>query len=87
MYAHLEEMDAGLASILRDQEEIALASKKLIQLMQVDISSVPLTSLSYKVDYDKYFQLLCQEQGFSSLEKLLLEMKKESEKPQQLGLF
>lgn len=87
MYTRLDEMESSVAKILSEQKNEAFASKKLIQLANVDVSHISLESLKFDVDYDKFLDILCGQYGFSSLHKVLIEMKKENEKPQQLGLF
>ena len=87
MYEHLEEIEPSVANILAAHREAAFASKKLIQLAQVDVSHIPLESLQFRLDYDKYLDVLCHQHGFASLHKILTEMQKEAAKPQQLGLF
>lgn len=87
MYEHLDDMDASLAAILRDQKELALFSKSMIQLVSVDLSEHSLDDVKFSLDYEKYLSILWKKYEFSSLEKLLLEMKKEDDKPQQLWLF
>jgi len=87
MYEHLDDMEETVANILRNQKEIALFSKSMIQLMDVDLGQIVLEDLKFSLDYEKFISVLWNKYSFVSLEKLLLEMKKEAEKPQQLGLF
>jgi 5'-3' exonuclease len=58
MYEHLEEMEVGVAKILTEQREAAFASKKLIQLANVDISQFALEDLKFTLDYENYIQIL-----------------------------
>ena len=87
MYEHLDDMDIAVANVLRDQKEAAFFSKSMIKLAEVDVSAVALEDLRFKLDYNHYISVLGEKYAFSSLQKSLLEMKKEDEKPQQLGLF
>lgn len=87
IYNNLEEIDDSTKSILTSQKEDAFFSKKMIQLANIDLSSSKLEDFSFHFDGHKYIDIICKEYGISSLEKPLLDMKKDFEMPQQLGLF
>ncbi|MDR0283255.1 MAG: hypothetical protein LBI53_08485 [Candidatus Peribacteria bacterium] len=87
IYAHLESIEPFVANILRDQKEVALFSKSMVQLAEVDLSTIVLGDFRFVLDYHHYISVLGEKYGFASLEKLVLDMKKEAERPQQLGLF
>ena len=38
MYEHLDVMDAFVANILRDQKEVAMFSKSMVKLAEVEVS-------------------------------------------------
>jgi DNA polymerase-1 len=61
MYEHLDYIDPSIARLLSEGKEGAFASKKLIQLAQVDISTVPLETLTFQIDYEKYSTVLCEQ--------------------------
>jgi len=84
IYAHLESIEPFVANILKDQKEVALFSKSMVQLAEVDLSMVALEDFRFTLDYDLYLSILGKKYAFASLEKLLLDMKKEAERPQQL---
>ena len=86
IYEHLDEIEAGVSAILSTYRQEAFDSKKLVQLAEVDVP-LSLEQLQFSLDYDEYSKILVEKYQLSSLGKLLTEMKKESEKPQQLGLF
>jgi 5'-3' exonuclease len=87
MYENIAYIDPTIAKILIAGKEDAFASKKLIQLAQVDISSVKLEHLEFKMDYEKYASVICDQHGFSSFRKLLNELQKEETMPKQVSLF
>jgi DNA polymerase-1 len=87
IYTHLDEIDSSVANILKDQKDIAFFSKSMVKLAEVDLSTISLENMKFTLNYDHYISTLGKKYSFASLEKLLLEMKKEDEKPKQLGLF
>lgn len=87
IYEHIEELDSSESNILREQKEDALFSKKMIQLANVDLSETKLDDFKFNFDWTKYIDIICNQNWIRWLEKPLVEMKKEFEKPQQLGLF
>ncbi|MDR2541489.1 MAG: hypothetical protein LBD11_07190 [Candidatus Peribacteria bacterium] len=87
IYAHLDELEPALSRVLSEGKESAFSSKSLIQLVQVDLSNVSLDSFKLSLDYTQAIHTLCDIHGFQGLRKVLTEMKKEAEMPQQLGLF
>ena len=87
IYEHLNELDNSEISILENQKEDALFSKKMVQLADVDLSETQLDNFKFKFDWSKYIDIICNNHWIKWLEKPLTEMKKEFEKPQQLGLF
>ncbi|GHW02309.1 5'-3' exonuclease [candidate division SR1 bacterium] len=87
IYEHIDEIQPSISGILTVGKEDAFASKKLIQLAEIDLSSENLEKFRFSLDYSQWIDILGRKYHFSSLEKLLLNMRKEAEKPQQLGLF
>ena len=87
MYEHLNELESSESSILESQKEDAFFSKKMIQLTEVDLSWTQLDNYKFDFDWSKYIDIICNQNWIKWLEKPLTEMKKEFEKPQQLGLF
>ena len=87
IYDHIEELDSSESNILKDQKEDAFFSKKMIQLADVDLSETKLDDFKFNFDWSKYIDIICNQNWIKWLEKPLIEMKKEFEKPQQLGLF
>lgn len=87
IYEHIDEIQPSISGILTVWKEDAFASKKLIQLAEIDLSSENLEKFRFSLDYSQWIDILWRKYHFSSLEKLLLNMRKEAEKPQQLGLF
>ena len=87
IYDHIEELDSSESNILKDQKEDAFFSKKMIQLADVDLSWTQLDDFKFNFDWSKYIDIICNQNWIKWLEKPLIEMKKEFEKPQQLGLF
>ena len=86
IYNNIENIDQATKNILINQKEDAFFSKKMIQLANVNMSS-KLDDFTFNFDWNKYIDIICREYWIYSLGKPLLEMKKEFEKPQQLGLF
>jgi DNA polymerase-1 len=87
IYNHLNELDNSESSILWSQKDDAFFSKKMIQLANVDLSDTQLENFKFNFDWNKYINIICNENGLNWLMKPLTEMKKKFEKPQQLGLF
>ena len=87
IYDHLNELENTESSILSSQKDDAFFSKKMIQLANVDLSETKLEDFKFNFDWNKYIDIICHQNGLNWLEKPLTEMKKEFEKPQQLGLF
>jgi DNA polymerase-1 len=61
LYQHLEEIDTSEAKFLAKDKETAFASKQLIQLAAVDLSSVQLDALKFTLDYEKFEDILCNQ--------------------------
>jgi hypothetical protein len=59
----------------------------MIQLAYFDLDGTKLDDFKFDFDGSKYIDIICNQNGIKGLEKPLTEMKKEFEKPQQLGLF
>jgi len=87
IYDHLNELENAESSILWSQKNDAFFSKKMIQLANVDLSKTELDNFKFNFDWSKYIDIICNQSWIKWLEKPLTEMKKEFEKPQQLGLF
>ena len=87
IYDHLDELDNSESSILWNQKDDAFFSKKMIKLTDVDLSTTKLEDFKFNFDWTKYIDIICNQNWIKGLEKLLTWMKKEFEKPQQLGLF
>lgn len=87
IYDHINEIEKSESSILESQKEDAYFSKKMIQLAKVDLSWTKLSDFKFNFDWTKYINTICKNHWLTSLEKVLTEMKKEFDKPQQLGLF
>ena len=87
IYEHLNELEKAESSILGNQKDDAFFSKKMVQLANVDLSGTKLEDFKYYFDWSKYIDIICDHNWIKWLEKPLTEMKKEFEKPQQLGLF
>lgn len=87
IYEHLNELEKSEFSILSSQKDDAFFSKKMVQLANVDLSDTNLDNFKFNFDWSKYIDIICNQHWIKWLEKPLTEMKKEFEKPQQLGLF
>ena len=87
IYDHLNELENSESSILSSQKDDAFFSKKMIQLANVDLSATKLEDYKFNFDWTKYIDIICNQNWLNWLQKPLTEMKKEFEKPQQLGLF
>jgi len=87
IYKHINELDNIESKILKEQKEEALFSKKMIQLANIDLSKTKLEDFKFSFDWNKYIDIICNQNWIKWLEKPLKEIKKELEKPQQLGLF
>lgn len=87
IYEHINELENTESTILWSQKEGAFFSKKMIQLAKVDLSWTQLDNFKFNFDWNKYIDIICNQNWIKWLEKPLTEMKKEFEKPQQLGLF
>ena len=87
IYEHLNELENTESSILWSQKEEAFFSKKMIKLANVDLSWTQLDNFKFNFDWNKYINIICNQNWIKWLEKPLPERKKEFEKPQQLGLF
>jgi len=87
IYNHLNELEKSESSILESHKDDAFFSKKMIQLANANLNSNNLEDFKFTFDWNKYIEIICKKYWLKSLEKVLLEMKKEFEKPQQLGLF
>ena len=87
IYDHLNELENSERTILESQKDDAFFSKKMIQLADVDLSATQLDNFKFNFDWSKYIDIICNQHWIKWLEKPLTEMKKDFEKPQQLGLF
>jgi len=87
IYKRINELDNIESKILKEQKEEALFSKKMIQLANIDLSKTKLEDFKFSFDWNKYIDIICNQNWIKWLEKPLKEIKKELEKPQQLGLF
>ncbi len=87
IYEHLDELEKSESSILSRQKDDAFFSKKMIQLANVDLSNTKLDNFKFNFDWTKYIDIICNQNWLNWLLKPLTEMKKDFEKPQQLGLF
>lgn len=87
IYKHINELENSESSILINQKDDAFFSKKMIQLTNVDLSETKLEYFKFNFDWSKYLDIICNQNWLNWLQKPLIEMKKEFEKPQQLGLF
>ena len=87
IYEHLGELDSSECKILEGQKEDAFFSKKMIQLAYFDLTETQIDDFKFNFDGSKYIDIICNQNWIKGLEKPLTEMKKEFEKPQQLGLF
>ena len=87
IYDHINELENAEHSILESQKDNAFFSKKMVQLANVDLSATQLDNFKFSFDWSKYIDTICNQHWIKWLEKPLTEMKKEFEKPQQLGLF
>lgn len=87
IYNHLNELEKSESSILEFHKDDAFFSKKMIQLANANLNSNNLEDFKFTFDWNKYIEIICKKYWLKSLEKVLLEMKKEFERPQQLGLF
>jgi len=88
IYAHIDDIKASTQQKLRDWREAADLSKVLITLMDVPwFSNLSLDNFSPKIDHDLMHRILIVENGFASLKKYVDQMKLDSQKWVQLGLF
>lgn len=71
-----------------DGKEAAFHSKNLIQRMRVDaVKKEQVEERKRDVDFEHMKQVLVQEYGFHSLEKVIDELKKQIKGGEQLSLF
>ena len=87
IYNNLNEIEKSVSSVLESQKDNAFFSKKMIQLANIDLSQTKLDDFKFNFDWSKYIDIICNQNWIRWLEKPLIEMKKEFEKPQQLELF
>ena len=88
IYDHLWDLSPKLAETLSVGKDDAFFSKKLIELMQVpQIQGIDLETWQSSKNIEQWEQILLNQYGFSSLQKLLESLKKKYAMPQQLGLF
>ena len=87
IYENLNQIWKSESDILWSQKDDAFFSKKMVQLANVDLSDTNLDNFKFNFDWSKYIDIICNQHWIKWLEKPLTEMKKEFEKPQQLGLF
>lgn len=88
IYEHIDEVEYGIAEVLRAGRDDAFASKKLIELVEIQDSRFKIQDFfEFVLDYQVWLDTLVWKWKFASFEKTLNEMKKKSEMPQQLGLF
>ena len=87
IYNNLNEIEKSVSSVLESQKDNAFFSKKMIQLANIDLSQTKLDDFKFNFDWSKYIDIICNQNWIRWLEKPLIEMKKEFEKPQQLWLF
>lgn len=87
IYENLNKLEKSEFNILSEQKDDALFSKKMIKLVDVDLSEIKLDNFRFKFEWDKYIDIICNKYWIKWLEKLLTKMKTNFEKPQQLWLF
>jgi len=87
IYDHLNELENSEISILESQKDNAFFSKRMIQLANVNLSNTQLDDFKFNFNWNKYIDIICKQHWINWLEKPLTEMKREFEKPKQLGLF
>lgn len=87
IYANIDKIKGAIKQKLIDGKESAYHSKGLIKLMDVpEIHDMPIP-WSVTFDFAKMQQVLVEEHGFTSLEKLIIGLKKQWQAGEQLGLF
>jgi hypothetical protein len=59
----------------------------MIQLAYFDLTDTQIDDFKFNFDGSKYIEIICNQNWLNWLLKPLTEMKKDFEKPQQLGLF
>lgn len=87
IYQNLEHIPLKTREKLINGRDDAFFSKQLIELLEVPDLDFPLEKRMIKPDFWLRESLLINQYGFLSLKKLLDEIKKKREKPQQLWLF
>ena len=87
LYESLDALSDRQQTLLREQKEDAFFAKKMIQLSVLELNEYQLSDFSFSFDYQKYSDILCKKYGLLSLDKVLLDLKKQYEQPVQLGLF
>lgn len=87
LYESLPELTKHTKELLETQKEDAFFAKKMIQLSFLELNDYQLSDFSFSFQYEKFAEVLCKKYGFTSLEKVLLDLKKKYEQPVQLGLF
>ena len=87
IYDHIEEITGAIKQKLIDGKEDAYTSKELIQLMDVPEIHDMHIPRSCTLDFTKMKQVLVDQHGFSSLEKLIEQLRKQRMWGEQLGLF
>lgn len=87
IYQHIDQLSPKLREKLQSGKEDAYFSKSLIELIQVPELDFPLEKRRLKPDFWLRESLIVNKYGFLSIQKLLDELRKKREKPQQLWLF
>ena len=88
IYQNLEFLSPDLKNKLKEGENDAIFSKKLIELLEVpELESTSLESLALNIDFQKWEKILVEKRGFKGIKKTFDELKKKYAQPQQLGLF
>jgi len=88
IYEHIDEITGSIQQKLIDGKEEAYGSKQLIQLMDVpSLQDVEISKYKCDFDFEHIQKTLVDGHGFTSLQKVIDELKKSYQAGDQLSLF
>lgn len=87
LYESLDGESLHIKELLLKQKDNAFFAKKMIVLADVDLSQYHENDLNFSFDYERFYTILCKKYEFSSLDKVLFNLKKVYTLPQQMSLF
>lgn len=88
IYAHIDEITWDVQTKLIEGKESAYHSRDLIQLTKVeDVFNTNIENFKIKLDFQHLKNVLVKNHNFNSMEKIIEEVRKKYEDPQQMSLF